>query len=329
MTYPLTGGEPGPAATAGIGLRRTLRRLCAASLCLLACPALAERLPVEYFTKEDNFGELKISPDGEYVAATTGGTGKSALVFLALDDDEVAAGIRAREQDVIGDFHWASDKRVVFSYRAQLSAQGRESGTGQLFAIDRDGKRHLLLYGTGTGEASRGTRARGYEASDAAGELLSVLEDDDRSILILERPVPGGLPMSHHDTDALPRFSRLNVYSGKKRELGVVPLAASDVVVDQQGQVRLAIGHDTKGMQSAAWRRNPDDDWTTFAIEGFRTNTIVPHRLTADGSGVVFTAVETGASLEGLYRLDLTLPPDLHQIFDQAPAPECASKQTP
>jgi len=49
-----------------------------------ALPAGGESLPVEFFTRDDSFGTLKISPDGDFLAATATVRGVSTLAFWCI-----------------------------------------------------------------------------------------------------------------------------------------------------------------------------------------------------------------------------------------------------
>ena len=41
-------------------------------------------IPIEHFTKFDEFGGVKISPDGEFIAVLTGKYGRSTVLFVDL-----------------------------------------------------------------------------------------------------------------------------------------------------------------------------------------------------------------------------------------------------
>jgi hypothetical protein len=66
--------------------------------------------------------------------------------------------------------------------------QVRPTPTGEIFAVDRDGKQQLRIYGYRAGESSTGTFLRTRQASYATAEVVSLLDADDRNILIAEMP---------------------------------------------------------------------------------------------------------------------------------------------
>src|SRR5262245_43552140 len=77
-------------------------------LLLLAAPPpahAAPSLPVDYFTRSDELGTMKISPDGTFVAMTSGQHGGQFLTFVDLASRKIAGGLKAPEGLEIGDFH--------------------------------------------------------------------------------------------------------------------------------------------------------------------------------------------------------------------------------
>lgn len=274
---------------------------------LLLCGAAvaAEPLPIEYFTRSDDFGQLKISPDGAFLAATTGGPPLSALVFIDVAQMQLSGGIRAPVGDEIIDFHWVSDTRVIYSYGQRFPGREYVTDTGELFAVDRDGKRSNQIYGYRAGNKRTGSRLGQRESTKASGELLSVLEDDDKHVLIIEWPYEQRFNALRLDADAHPRIARLDVYDGSKNWVGVVPLALPEVVVDSQERVRFAVGYDADSELSVIWKPDPEGEWTEFRLPGFGDGTVTPRRFGADGHSVVLTGVAEADALEALYRVDL------------------------
>jgi acetyl esterase/lipase len=106
------------------------------------------------------------------------------------------------------------------------------------------------------------------------------------------------------NADAHPEIALLQVYDGHKKMLGRVPLALADVVVDHNQHVRFAVGYNNDNALAAMWRRDPEAEWTTFQLPGFRAESVIPRSFTADDRGVLFTGVAEGESIEALYHLD-------------------------
>jgi dipeptidyl aminopeptidase/acylaminoacyl peptidase len=288
-------------------MARLLILLCSlVSLAALAEPAPPPPpLPVEYFTRDDLTGRLKISPDGKHFAIIVGRLDASALVFLDVATGAVVGGVRGGKGKEIHDFHWISPSRVVYQIAERQLGVRYASLTGEFFAIDVDGKANRIIYGYRAGEFATGTQVRRREASNAAAELVSVLRGDEKHILIAEYPYRLRGNTWHLNRDAKPEITRLNVYDGRKTSLGTAPLANARVIVDGNDHVRFAVGFDENATLRASWRPEADGPWQSFALPGFIEDSVLPLRFTADQKAVLFSAIAEAESVSGLYRIEL------------------------
>ena len=106
-------------------MRKTICVLAVIGLSLargLHPPASAE-VPFEEFTKLPLYGNLKISPTGEYLAATVhNDDGQMSLVIMNMRSNEVTATIRGFGRDFINHYIWANDERIVASLGRQYGS---------------------------------------------------------------------------------------------------------------------------------------------------------------------------------------------------------------
>jgi dipeptidyl aminopeptidase/acylaminoacyl peptidase len=272
---------------------------------MLAEGITAEPLPIGYFTRDDITGQLKVSPDGRYLALSTGQIGESGLLFLDATTKAVLGGVRANRGMEIDDFHWISPRRVIYQIAERQPGERFTVPTGEIFAIDIDGKKNVMLYGYRAGEFSTGTNLRRRSDSRATPTLLSTLDADERHILIAEQPWRQVGNRWYLNRDAAPVIIRLDVFQGRGTSLGTAPLANAVLLVDRQDQVRFALGFDRDGTIKVNWRREPGGPWEEFSLPGFRSESIVPRRFTQDNAAVLFTGVPKGESLSSLFRLEL------------------------
>ena len=270
-----------------------------------AAAAASAQLPLEYFTKRDAFGTLKISPDGQTIAMTMADKEHSLLVFVRLSDHKVVGGVNAPDPYQVGDFHWVSPTRVIYFIAERQTGLKQPVPTGEIFAISVDGSRHVQLYGFRNGEDTRDTRLARKQASYASARLISSLKRDDENILIAEYPWRLRGNSWYSDPDAQPMITRLNVLTGVKKPLGAAPLRAAIVLVDRNDEVRFAVGEDQAFRVAVTWKPEPGAPWQEFALPGFRRDTLEPYRFSADNHSVVFSGVREGESLRNVYRLDL------------------------
>ena len=273
---------------------------------LIGAAHAQELLPIDYFTRSDDVGTMKLSPEGDYLALTTGQHGAEMLVFVNLKNPSEGATIRAPEGLFIFEFHWASNTRVVFKVAQQWPGRVAPAATGEIYAVDRDGRRQELIYGFRAGEASTGTITRVREASFAHADIVSLVDDDDRSIIIAETPwrLAGGY--YSYDRDAHVRIARLDIYNGRKGNLGGVALSEATVITDHDDEPRFAIGYAEGHKISIAWKPSKDaSKWESFELAGFRDQTLTPLRFTTDNSAVLFTGVPKGERYAALYQFTL------------------------
>lgn len=268
-------------------------------------PPPAAQLPVEAFTRWDEFGEIKISPDAQFVAMTMGKHGREYIAFIDLKNKKLSSGVRAPDPLVIYDFDWVSPTRVIYRIGERFVGRVAPTATGEIFAVNRDGGGHRMLYGYRAGEQQIGTRLKVREASYASASMVSLLKDDDDHILITEHPWKLSGNVWRWNPDAKPRITRLNVHSGDKRELGAAPLREAAVLVDRADNVRFAIGKNDSFKVAVSWKPQPEAEWTEFELPGFREESIEPRRFSGDNNTVLFTGVREGEALAALYRLNL------------------------
>lgn len=263
------------------------------------------QLPIEDFTRHDDFGTMKISPDGKFVALTTGKLGREFLAFIDLANRKVSSGVRAPERFEIDDFYWASPTRIVYFIAERQPGLKQPVPTGEIFGIDRDGSKHRLLYGYRAGEDMAGTNVGKRRDTYATPVIISTLKDDDSHILIAEHPWVLRGNAWRLDRDAAPRIATLNVFNGRVKMLERAPLRGASVLADRDDNVRFASGLNDEMRFAVSWKPEVDAPWTAFELPGFREESLEPQRFSSGNDSVIFTAVGENESLSALYRLNL------------------------
>jgi dipeptidyl aminopeptidase/acylaminoacyl peptidase len=262
-------------------------------------------LPIEHFTKFDEFGGVKISPDGEFIAVLAGKYGRSNVLFYDIKNKKAVSGIRTPADCEIDEYHWISPTRLIYTIAQRFRGNVRPVPTGEIFAVNRDGSAARQLYGYRAGERTIDTHIKKREASYATPELLSSLRKDENYILIAEYPWRETNSGWVFNPDAKPLITRLDVYSGAKKQLGTAPLRGARLLLDHDDNVRFALGLNDRTQYAVSWKPQPASEWTGFDLQGFRDESIVPRRFSVDNRSVYLTGVREGETYEALYRLDL------------------------
>lgn len=262
-------------------------------------------LPVEHFTRYDELGLLELSPDGEFVAASVGKSGQYSLLIISLKDRKVVGGVRMPDRVTVEEFHWISPERLIYMTGTRFPGKRFATPTGEIFGINRDGKRQTRLYGSWEAQQQTGTKLKVREATYADPVLLSTLHGDGVYVLIAEYPWKLTGNMYRSDRDAMPTYSRLDVRTGIKTKVGFAPLGGARLLVDNHDQVRFAVGRNQQQRLTAIWKAVPDDEWSAFDLPGFDDETVQPRGFSKDDRSVYFTGERDGEQYAALYRLDL------------------------
>jgi dipeptidyl aminopeptidase/acylaminoacyl peptidase len=291
-------------------MRRTNSALvCLANLICMSGVAAGEEpapiLPVEQFTRYDEFVAPKLSPDGSHIAYLTGKYGHSALAVIDTKGRKLVGGVRCPDGFQIHDFDWKSNARIVYQLAERQPGNVRPTATGEMEAIDLDGKSQSSIYGYRAGQMQTGTNLKVKQSSYATAEIISPLLSDDKNILIAEYPWREGVDAWYFDVDARPSVFRLNVYNGHKTKMGPVPLGGAAVLVDANDEVRFAYGTDEHSKSAVLWKPEPKASWQAFELPELRTESVTPRMITDDGRWVYLTAARTDESLTALYKLEL------------------------
>jgi dipeptidyl aminopeptidase/acylaminoacyl peptidase len=262
-------------------------------------------LPIEQFTRYDEFDSPTLSPDGDRIAYLTGKHGRSVLAVIGTKDHKLLGGVRCPEGFEIFDFVWKSDSRIVYRLAERQPGMAQPMLTGEMEAINFDGKRQNFIYGYRAGEMQTGTHLKVRQSSYATAEIISPLLSDENNVLIAEYPWRETTTAWYFDADAKPIVSRLDVYKGTKQQLGRVPLANASVLVDSYDEVRFAVGADEQANIAVSWKPDPKAEWQAFALPGFKQTSVVPRLISEDNQWVFFTGEHTDGFSSELYKLNM------------------------
>lgn len=194
---------------------------CACLLLSIALPAVAQTtaaIDLQPFLRKDSYERIKISPTGEFYAATVPLADRTILVVIRRSDKKPIAKIEDREDTVIDDFWWVNDTRVMASMARKYGRDDTPSPTGQLVAVDADGGRARWLTGP-------------TEYTFAL--MHDDLRGDDDNVLI--RVIP-------YDDNPETSLEKMNVYTGKRSPVSAAPVRRASFTTDHAGNARFALG---------------------------------------------------------------------------------------
>src|SRR3546814_771585 len=157
----------------------------------------------------------------------------------------------------VHEYAWASSTRLVFSLAENFGADAAPSPTGEIYAIDVDGKRGNYLFGFRGEGVKTGTRIGRNTRENAYGELIRTLPDDPDHVLI-----------AYYNWDALIKdrevaiAARIHTVSGKRDQEVSAPIPGRVwFTADRSGFVRYVVGTNREGKQETYVRTPEAPKW--------------------------------------------------------------------
>ena len=248
------------------------------ALGLLAAP-VASAVDVQAYVKKDSFNDIKLSPNGDYYAATVMLDDKTALAILRRSDNKVTANFRLGKNTHVSDFWWVNPQRVVISIDEKFGALDQPRPTGELYAINADGTQAELLVGQRVQGAGLGTMIQTKKVERIAAFLVDDLKDDDKGVVISVMPF---------SADPFTRAERLDVYSGRRTPLARAPVRNADFVTDNQGVVRFATGFGVDNVRKLYYRKGDGAEWRLLSDEAVKGHKEWPIGFSDDDATAYF-----------------------------------------
>ncbi|GAB1259628.1 alpha/beta hydrolase family protein [Aurantivibrio plasticivorans] len=189
-------------------------RLCSLILIVLTLfPPFAIAVDIDALFSRSEITSVKISPDGEHFAMRVFREGKHGLMFVERESFKPKGWGLLPGDEEIGDFFWVNNERVVVRLEQFKKGEAAPRFYGELYAINLDGRKGELIYGYRAGRQQLGTAIRQKEREYAWGEIIDILPDDPRKILISSTPMSGS-----HDNRSNAQY--LDVYRGTDKSAG-------------------------------------------------------------------------------------------------------------
>jgi dipeptidyl aminopeptidase/acylaminoacyl peptidase len=263
------------------------RSIVAALLLLFTAVLYAQPVSFADLARHTQYKNVKISPDGQYLAATAVVKGQTVLALIRLSDKKGNL-IRPREEDDVTDFWWASPTRVLYSVGEHVGGYDAPLSRGELYAVNADGNSADLLYSYRKIGKSTGTHIQQATAEFGSAQLIATIPDDPNHVLV----AISSWEAAGHER-GLPVAYRMDVRDGTKSQLIVAPMRGANFVADHQGRIRFAAGEDNDGNAKVYLHPIDSDGWQLLLEES--KNRSMPIKFNADDSAAYFTCPASGA----------------------------------
>ena len=218
------------------------KRFLAACCAVFVLCASAAEVPLADFARHAQFREIKISPEGDYLAASAVVDGKAVLSLVRLEDMK-GVNLRPREGGEVYQFWWVASHRVVYSIAERTSALEQPALTGELYGVNADGTGKKLLLG--------------YRANRewVFADVVRPLYAQGGKVLVAKYHWNGSAD------GAYPVAAYMDVDNGTLTEVGTAPIRNAQFVADNHGQVRFAYANATDNKRRVYYRAANGAPW--------------------------------------------------------------------
>ncbi|WP_412972745.1 alpha/beta hydrolase family protein [Glaciecola sp. MF2-115] len=282
-----------------------MRKILCIILFILPSLAFAQQLPIANFVKEGDYLDMTLSPDGKHISARVRIDGKVNLIFLETSTMKPVGGVTPNENDEIHSAVWISNERVVYQFQESTIYFDSPRATGELFAINVDGSSNKFLYGYRAEESTLNTRLLKRKRTYATPEIISVLEDDDRHILILEYPWSTDGFTYFDDRMKDSQVTKLNVYSGKKIKVETLPHAGATAFATPKGEIKFMTWKDDNDFYHSASRENEESEWKELPLSEQSRQNLVITNINKAGDKAFAWGTVGDKEIYTLFELDL------------------------
>ncbi len=247
------------------------------------------------FIKKDAFRDIKLSPTGEFYAASVPVEGKTILVILRRSDNKLTGTFALGKNTHIEDFWWVNDERVLMSASEKFGELDAPQLTGELYALNADGGDAEILVGQRVQGAGLGTKIQPKKVERIAAFLIDDLPADDKNVLISVSPFTD---------DPYTRAERMDVYTGRRQQVARAPVRRAEFTADNSGIVRFAHGAGIDNIDKLYYRAGEGKEWKLINDEAVSERVEIPLGFSADDS-IAYLQVEQTQGPDEIVAMDI------------------------
>jgi dipeptidyl aminopeptidase/acylaminoacyl peptidase len=253
--------------------------------------ARIQEIPIDDFFRHAEFDDIKVSPTGEYIAASVKlAADTGALVVLRRSDLSRVGAFRLAGRSFITRFDWASPTRIVFAVGESQGSKTNPRSTGEVLAMDYDGRNERILLGP---------RAIRRGGAVEGGVVVDTLPDDDDHVLVTVFGIGAAAGLD------FPRLERLNIRTGARKLIARAPIANASFLADQRQRARLAWGTDEQLRQRVLHRESAGSEWRVIHEEAGTGIEWTPRFIYPDGRHAL-VEMSSARGPNGLHRVELS-----------------------
>lgn len=260
-----------------------------------ATPAPAGGVDVAAFIKRDIFQDIKISPNGDYLAATVPMEDRTGMIILNRATGKHTAAFALGKNTHVGEFTWVNPERVVISMAETFGQLDQPIATGELFAVNVDGTRAENLVGFRVDGGGAGTRIKPKESERVWASVVDTLAADDKFAIVAIVPF---------SDEPWSRAERMDVYTGRRDIVARAPIMRAHFATDGKGEVRFAQGYKNDNYSKLYYREGDKAEWTLVNDEAKTGRVESPLGFSPDDR-IAYLQVEQEKGPDAIVALDI------------------------
>lgn len=280
--------------------------LLATTISSAAFAQAPSQIPVENFLKRDLFGVMKLSPTGEYLAATVPLEDRTDLIILRVSDMQKTGYARVETKHLVGNFNWVNANRVIFSMSSYQGYETIPRRLGGLYGINADGSgQGRPIVGQGADDfRTDGSKIKKESNIGVSAWMLDDLKSEERAILI-----HAGKSSESDGTGQYGKWlpyteaQRVDVLSGSRTTVAKIPFSGADFTTDHAGEVRFATGSNSDNFVKTYYRKDRKSEWTLINDEKASGIIVSPVGFGKDNS-IAYLEYQEAAGPNSLYSYD-------------------------
>ena len=231
-------------------------------------------------------GEVKISPDGKYLALAIVKDGGRTLAIVDTKTFKGVGGVNFGAFTDVGNFFWANDERIVVEILQRTEWDNTPKYYGELYSVDADGDNGERIFGYRAGEKQVGSVRKKRENIYGWAKVISTMPDDPKHILISSTEMPGGSEIFRDDqkreqvdvtemNELHSTVHRLNILNGKmSNSYARAPAPNTSFFTDDKGNLTYAIGGAAEDKKELY--RYVDGDWQRIKLNEGQMSDVLP-----------------------------------------------------
>lgn len=216
-------------------------------------------IPVESFTQQDQFSSPRLSPDGKHIAIKVrmmrNGRMIPTLSVYSLPELQLVSTMALPKFEIPLDYVWATNTRLIITKGLEVGLREAPMATGELVAVDLDGKRFQYLYGYANYKSS--TKGERYGDDYGYGSIESIPTVRNEHVLV-------GSYLWGADRSFLYDIDSVKASRTLLAEIGVIGMSFH---VQNNGMPRFANGTNEDNIRIAFRRDDISGKWNPIAPE--------------------------------------------------------------